>query len=78
MAVFGPTERFFSISQGQDAGKVVLGGLTTIAQTDKKKMLATVQAYAVKIAVIFVPLPPPLGVIIEKGALLGGFGKHPN
>ena len=29
------------------------------------------QAYAVKLAVIFVPLPPPLGVIIEKGAPLG-------
>ena len=37
----------------------------------KGKMLATMQAYAVKLAVIFVPLPPPLGVIIEKGASLG-------
>lgn len=37
----------------------------------KGKMLATMQTYALKLAVIFVPLPPPLGVIIEKGAPLG-------
>lgn len=53
----------------QDAGKVVLGGLTGMMEAKGKgKTLATMQAYAVKLAVIFVPLPPPLGVIIEKGA----------
>lgn len=59
------------IGQCQEAGKLILGGLQTAIQAkDKEKMLATLQAYAVKIAVIFVPLPPPLGVIVEKGANL--------
>eukprot|EP00435_Cladocopium_sp_Y103_P022989 s3247_g5.t1 len=60
------------LGQCQDAGRVVLGGLTGVMEAKGNgKMFATMQAYAVKLAVIFVPLPPPLGVIIEKGALLG-------
>ena len=59
------------IGQCQEAGRLILGGLQTAMQAkDKEKMLGTLQAYAVKIAVIFVPLPPPLGVIVEKGANL--------
>lgn len=59
------------LEQCQDAGKVVLGGLTGMMEAKGKgKMLATMQTYALKLAVIFVPLPPPLGVIIEKGANL--------
>lgn len=57
------------LGQCQDAGRVVLGGLTGVMEAKGNgKMFATMQAYAVKLAVIFVPLPPPLGVIIEKGA----------
>ena len=52
-------------------GLIFFRGVET-APTNQKT-LATMQAYAVKLAVIFVPLPPPLGVIIEKGAPLGSY-----
>ncbi|CAK9031988.1 unnamed protein product [Durusdinium trenchii] len=61
----------YELKQCRNAGKTVIGELKEMVKVqDYRKMATQLQLYAVKVAVVVLPLPPPLGRIIEQGVHL--------
>lgn len=63
---------YTELLQCQFAGNSILGGLedcaTTARQQDAKVFALKFGLYAIKVSAIFLPLPPPLGLLVHKAA----------
>eukprot|EP00438_Fugacium_kawagutii_P019994 Skav211723 [mRNA] locus=scaffold1965:6320:14478:- [translate_table: standard] len=63
---------YTQLLQCQFAGAAILGGLKDCAesarQRDPKMFALKFGLYAVKVSAIFLPLPPPLGLVMHKAA----------
>lgn len=63
---------YTELLQCQFAGNAILGGLedcaTTARQKDAKMFALKFGLYAIKVSAIFLPLPPPLGLLVHKAA----------